>query len=127
MNARPAGKSKRRTRAMNCALVNQLATPGLGSLMARRYVAGTGQLLLAIAGFALVVLWFVLMLGQTISAINNDTQPKPYGWVGELGGLLFILAWFWSLVTSLSLLREAKAEDELVAQSETPPPLPDQS
>ena len=37
--------------ARNCALINQLATPGLGSLMAGRLVAGIGQLLLAVAGF----------------------------------------------------------------------------
>ena len=37
--------------ARNAALVNQLATPGLGTIMAGRIVTGAGQLLLALAGF----------------------------------------------------------------------------
>ena len=54
-----------RTAARNCFLVNQLATPGLGSLMAGKTGPGIGQLGLALAGFALVLAWFVLTILQT--------------------------------------------------------------
>ena len=96
-----------RAQARNAALLNQLATPGLGSLFARRWFAGAGQLLLAIAGFGLVMVWFVKLLMQYYGQITGDVAVKPVGWIGLLGAALFALAWCWSLVTSFSLLRQA--------------------
>ena len=55
-----------RTTAHNAALLNQLATPGLGSLMAGRWLAGVGQLALAVAGFVMVVVG-VTAVGITIA------------------------------------------------------------
>jgi 4a-hydroxytetrahydrobiopterin dehydratase len=100
-------KKNSRTQARNAALLNQLATPGLGSLFARRWFAGAGQLLLSIAGFALVMVWFVKLLMQYYGQITGDVAVKPVGWIGLLGAALFALAWCWSLVTSFSLLRQA--------------------
>jgi hypothetical protein len=94
--------------ARNAALVNQLATPGLGSLMARRWIAGSGQLALAVAGFAMVVVWFFKVMIQYYGEIGGDVQPQPVGWIGETGGILFVASWFWSLVTSISLFFEAR-------------------
>ncbi len=54
-----ATKKISRAKARNAALLNQLATPGLGSLLARQWIAGTGQLLLSVIGFTLVMVWFV--------------------------------------------------------------------
>lgn len=90
---------------------NQLATPGLGSLMAGRRIAGTGQLLLALAGFALVTGWFVMNLISLYEQIEGNPQPKSYAWLGEWGALIFAAAWLWSLGTSLALLRQASALD----------------
>src|SRR6267142_5883224 len=56
MNSQTGSK---RSTATTCLILNQFATPGLGSLMARRWFAGTGQLVLAVAGFCLLVGWFV--------------------------------------------------------------------
>src|SRR6266576_1835833 len=108
---RPPPKPLSRAKARNAALMNQLATPGLGSLLARRWVAGIGQLILAIAGFALVVAWFVEVLIQFYGMINRDAPPRPAGWLGEAGALIFIAAWLWALITSLSLLREARRNE----------------
>jgi hypothetical protein len=105
-----------RTRARNAVLLNQFATPGLGSLMAGRYVAGTGQLLLALAGFGLIAAWFVLVMMRLYDQINLDSSPEigAYGRVGLSGAALFAIAWVWSLVTSISLLRHARvSESEL--------------
>jgi len=107
-----------RTRARNCFLINQLATPGLGSLMAGRPVAGIGQLLVAVAGFSLVMLWFVLRISDLYNQVVNGAQPQSVGWVGEAGAGLFAAAWLWSLVTSLSILRKART-----AEPATPPKL----
>ena len=97
-------------RARNATLFNLLATPGLGSLLARRWRAGIGQLLLALAGCGLGLVWFVLEMtdyyGQIVSDHPQTTAtPLTLLWRGVI---LFALAWGWSLVTSLSLLAEAR-------------------
>jgi hypothetical protein len=107
-----------RTRARNCFLINQFATPGLGSLMAGRFVAGIGQLLVAVAGFALVMFWFVLHMTQLYNEVFNDAQPRSVAWAGEAGAGLFAAAWLWSLVTSMSILRKARTSEPA-----TPPKL----
>lgn len=114
--AKPAWRLTRAA-AMNCAIINQLATPGLGSLLGRRFVEGTGQLVLALAGFGLIVGWFL----QIFSALYQQMQELPaapvrFPWLGKAGLILFGAAWLWSLVTSISLLRAAR-------RLETPPPL----
>jgi hypothetical protein len=90
-------------------LLNQCATPGLGSLMAGRRLAGIGQLLLAIAGFVMVLAWFVMLAIQMYERLVNDAEPKSVAAMGEAGAVVFIAAWLWALVTSLSILREARA------------------
>jgi len=107
---RPPGPLDRST-ARNAALLNQCATPGLGSLLAGRRLAGLGQLLLAVAGFVMVVAWFFLLALQMYEELVNDAPPKSVARLGELGGAIFLAAWVWSLVTSLSVLREARAND----------------
>jgi hypothetical protein len=99
-----------RSTARNSVLINQLATPGLGSLLAGRWVAGIGQLLLALAGFAMVVAWFGAVFIQLYRQINGDPEPKSAAWLGEVGGITFFVSWLWAWVTSLSLLREAKKD-----------------
>jgi hypothetical protein len=100
-----------RAAARNAALVNQLATPGLGSLMARRIFAGICQLLLAVAGFVLIVGW----MGAFFWRILQEQQGGPVAhssldWLWPWGPVLFGASWLWSLVTSISLLRQAKSE-----------------
>ena len=100
-----------RTKARNCVLINQLATPGLGSVMAGRRVAGTGQLLLAVAGFVMVIGWFVLNATYTYNQIVNDAEPKSAAWLGEAGGLTFLAAWVWAWATSVQVLRAVKEKE----------------
>ncbi len=106
-----AAKPLSRTAARNSFLINQLATPGLGSLMAGRYVAGVGQILLALVGFGLVVAWFVTLITQIYQQVDTDAPLRTVAWLGEAGGATFVAAWLWSLVTSVSLLREARANE----------------
>jgi hypothetical protein len=101
--------------ARNCVLMNQLATPGLGSLMGGRILPGLGQLLLALAGFALVIVWFVLTMKEYYGLMSGDQPTVSYARFFLAGASLFAAAWFWSLLTSLSLLRQAKVP-------EPPPP-----
>lgn len=112
MKISSAAKPVNRTTARNSFLINQLATPGLGSLLAGRYWAGLGQLLLAIVGFILVVIWFVLFSIHTYQQFEGAAGQVSVGWVGELGALIFVAAWLWALITSVSVLRQARASDQ---------------
>jgi len=119
MPLRPA-RPISRARAASCALVNLAATPGLGSLMARRVFAGTGQLLLALAGFVLIVGWiFELCHHVFLQQLGEPVPPDSSGWMGKWGIICFGASWLWSLVTSLSLLRQAKADGQI-----EPKPIP---
>ena len=109
-----------RARAASCALVNLAATPGLGSLMARRIVAGIGQLLLGLLGFILIVGWmFELFRRVFLQQLGDPVPPDSSGWMWKWGLLFFGAGWLWSLVTSLSLLRQAKADGQV-----EPKPIP---
>jgi hypothetical protein len=117
----PRRKVVSRTAARNAAWLNQAATPGLGSLMAGRGIAGMGQLLLAVAGFVFVMVWFCDVMIQFYGQIDGDVPPHPVGWIGELGAILFGAAWLWALVTSISLVARAKSEEPAVLQTVAPP------
>jgi 4a-hydroxytetrahydrobiopterin dehydratase len=103
-----APKKTSHAKARNAALMNLLATPGLGSLLCRRWVAGTGQLLLALAGCALILVWFFREMTSYYGMMFSAGAPnQPNVKILEAGGILLAASWFWSLATSISLLREA--------------------
>lgn len=108
-------------------MLNLLATPGLGSLLCRRWIAGTGQLLLCVAGFAVFMVWFVKEMAQYYSLINMDAPPPPAQpiWrIAAAGVSLVVVSWLWSAVTSLSLMREASANNLQALKNSGAPPMP---
>ena len=110
-----------RARAWMCVLTNQLATPGLGSLMAGRKIAGTFQLLVALAGFFLLCAWIFEISYRAFSEQFGETVSQAStAWMGKWGAILFGASWLWSLVTSISLLRQAKMEEKLRGQNVPP-------
>jgi hypothetical protein len=82
--------------------------------MARRVFAGIGQLLLAVAGFVLLVGWMCALFHRVfLQQLGNPVPPDSSGWMWKWGLLFFGASWLWSLVTSLSLLRQAKADGQV--------------
>ena len=76
--------------------------------MARRFVAGAGQLLVFLGGFGMFLWGIIDELRQFYGMMFGNDEPEiryTYLWVGIV---LAMLAWLWSLVSSLGLLREAK-------------------
>ena len=111
MAAQPSQKMNR-GRAWSCALINQCATPGLGSLMGRRFISGTGQLLLALAGFGLLLVWMGEYFYRRLLMTMDEPVPQhPYLWLGKWGLICFGAGWAWSLITSISLLRQSRADN----------------
>ena len=97
--------------ARNAALVNQLATPGLGSLMAGRWIAGSGQLALAVAGCVMAATWFVEVMVQLYESLSADAQMESNYRFLKVGVILFATAWLWALATSVNLLRQARTSE----------------
>jgi hypothetical protein len=92
--------------ARRCLLVNLLVLPGLGSLLAGRWV-GWVQALLALSGFALTAGWTAWFVADWI---HRGAFPETGGshlWLAYAGILLFLAGWCWALATGLRLLRQA--------------------
>jgi 4a-hydroxytetrahydrobiopterin dehydratase len=89
------------------ALVNILFFPGLGSLRSGRWGAGIGQLVFALTGASLVLVWCFKELSQYYGLMFGDEKPQAVGWIGVTGGILLGISWVWACVTSISLFREA--------------------
>jgi 4a-hydroxytetrahydrobiopterin dehydratase len=130
MKPSSARKKISRVKARNAAMMNLLATPGLGSLMGGRLIAGSGQLLLSVAGFTLVVVWFFKEMIPYYGLMFGDAPPHLPGLkMFAEGSILFAVAWLWSAVTSFGLLREAAAGDRRSLENFAAPPQlkPDES
>jgi hypothetical protein len=98
-----------RALARNAALLNQLGTPGLGSIMAGRKWAGVGQLTVAVIGFLFFVGWFCQFAFRMYRLISDlPAEVDRYPWLGKLGAGLFLGAWVWSWFTTCSILRQAR-------------------
>ena len=108
---------------MNCFLINQFATPGLGSIMGGRLLPGIGQLILALAGFVFVLIWFFMTLRQYYGQIYSDVPVESYAHYGETGALVFVVSWIWALFTSISIVTKAKTE-EPAGSNQVPPRIP---
>jgi 4a-hydroxytetrahydrobiopterin dehydratase len=106
------------------ALLNILMFPGLGSLLAGRRLAGIGQIILVTAGSAMLLIWLFKVLTQYYDLMYADVKPETVGWIGETGGVLFVISWLWASVTSFSLFREAAAQESQAPENfAAPPPL----
>ena len=120
---RHAPRPLTRNRLVLCILINQLATPGLGSLLAGRLVSGTGQLLTALGGFALILVWMVqFILNLMGSTTGGGESVHPDERLRKWGGILFGASWLWALATSLSLWRWRVKEEP--RQGDVPPLIP---
>jgi len=111
-SAPPNPKPAKRPSAWVCAAINQLAFPGLGSILAGRRV-GYFQAAIMIAGFSLsmgFMLWFFICALRGLAAQDAShfaEQWRPYAWAGQSGLALCLLAWGWALASSISMIRAA--------------------
>lgn len=121
----PGRKPVSRAKAKNALMLNLLATPGLGSFLCGRWIAGSGQLVLAVAGFTLVVVWFFKEMIPYYGLMFGDEPPHlPDMKLLAEGATLFAASWLWSAVTSLNLLREASAGSVQSIKNFAAPPMP---
>ena len=97
-----------RERAWFCVAINLLALPGLGSYLAGQRLLGATQMVLALAGFALTMVWAVSFGAAWIRGGHFPGAAGPGLRHGVLGLSLFAIAWCWTLGSSWSILRRAR-------------------
>jgi hypothetical protein len=107
-----------RDRAWACVLLN-LAVPGWGSLKAGKVFAGVGEMIIVFAGLFLLGKWmFGWLSGIYDSELGDPLPPPPAAWLWRWGVGLVAASCVWTIVTCISLMREAKAYEK-----DLPPPL----
>ncbi|MBI3880081.1 MAG: hypothetical protein HY301_08440 [Verrucomicrobia bacterium] len=101
-----------RARARTWMLVNLFLWPGLGSWQGGRRVSGALQMAVSLLGAGVALVWFIRLLLELLRAIQGTrAEPSDLWRLAFTGFGLVALAWLWSLVTSLALLREAESEE----------------
>ena len=78
--------------------------------MGGRPVAGGGQMTLALIGCVLIMVWFFQTMKAYYGTMVGDSVAAGNIHFLIAGALFFGASWLWSLLTSISLLREAKTE-----------------
>ena len=69
--------------------------------------------------------WFMLPGVQIHwKQLVDGTEPKPVGWLGLAGRDCSPPRWLWALVTSLSILREARANEQQIGAAGADDPGP---
>lgn len=109
-------KSGKRPPLWVCALLNQLAFPGLGTILAGRRF-GYPQAAIMVLGFVLVVgylLWYLVCAARYVknpswTEAQFESTYRPYLWALYDGVGMFLVAWIWALFSSLSMWRQRKA------------------
>jgi hypothetical protein len=101
-----------RDRAWACVLLN-LSVPGWGSLKAGRPFAGVGEMIIVFSGLALLGTWmFEWMRRIYQSQLGDPLSPLPSAWLWKWGIGLVGLSCVWTIITCISLMREAKAYEK---------------
>lgn len=110
----PAPPSGKRPSVWLWVIINQLAFPGLGTILSGRRV-GYLQAALMLVGFFLAMgflSWFIACVVRYPShpEWTEDefrAQYRPYLWAVYWGFGLCLAAWGWALISSLAMLRRA--------------------
>lgn len=113
-----------RDRAWACVMLN-FSLSGWGSLKAGRIFAGVSQLVTAFGGFFLILTWMLKWVYRVFQTQAGETlSPPPADWLWKWGVASFVVSYTWMLITCVSLMRQAKADEEKNRQN-VPPRLAD--
>ena len=98
-------------KAYTCALLNQLAMPGAGSMVGGRFLTGAFQMVTAATGFVLGSVSFMKLMANYYALIDLGSSAVPVdsgnNSLGVVGAGLFVFSWFWALFTSGLILKQA--------------------
>ena len=101
--------------------INLFATPGLGSLWGGHKLAGWGQMIFSFTGAGLAIYYiFAMCFGPVQAAVSATSFTPLPDWWWKWAAVFFGIGWLWSLVTSVSLVLEARTKAG-ERQREVPP------
>jgi hypothetical protein len=113
-----------RDRAWACVTLN-FSISGWGTLKAGRIFAGVCQLVCVFGGFLLLCAWMIGWIYRIFQAeIGDAVLFNPPGWLWKWGIAGFAISYAWMLMTCVSLMRQARAEEKRNRQN-VPPRLAD--
>ncbi len=115
----------RRDRLQLAIIINQLATPGLGSWIAGHRIAGAGQLAFSILGFLDLLIRCVRLIAGSIRAALDGGAPIPFpfdAWNRAL--VVFGIAWVWAGFTSIQMAVELRNTPPPATRASLPKPPP---
>ncbi|MCX8091994.1 MAG: hypothetical protein N3I86_13845 [Verrucomicrobiae bacterium] len=115
-------------------LATNLALPGLGTLMAGRWI-GLVQALVTLTAFALTLvggvkffIWFAAHRGQFDDPLSDPVENLRALWGAArwplLGIALFALNWLWALASSWQILRASRPSGETARHNSDRPGTP---
>lgn len=115
----PSPQALKRSQLWACAALNQLAFPGLGSVIAGRR-AGYAQAAIFLLGFMLLMgfmFWYLFCALRFLKDPAGDeeawrAQYRSFAWAWKSGLLLCVLSWFWALVSSVGIVRQAQTKTD---------------
>ncbi|MEO6182697.1 MAG: hypothetical protein ABIP71_06300, partial [Verrucomicrobiota bacterium] len=107
-----------------CLMVNQLAFPGLGTIFAGKKIGFT-QAALSLVGFFVATgytCWFIFHQIKLLFDVGTSSQEFnavrfDHWWIGAVGLGLCLIAWSWSLFTSIEIVKSTRENSPI-------PPLP---
>ena len=82
--------------------------PGLGTFAARRRISGILQLIVSQTGFVLMLVWAISFVRDWIRAGSLPREITPQFKWGLIGCGLFLLAWIWSVASSIEILLDSR-------------------
>jgi hypothetical protein len=106
-------------------VTHNISLPGWGSLKAGRIIAGIGEMFFALAGLFLLFAWMAKWMIRIFqSELGENLSPVPSTWIWKSGVLCIVISWIWTIITCVSLIREAKKNEE-ASRRNVPPRLSD--
>jgi hypothetical protein len=96
-----------RSKAWSYLITNLFVLPGLGSIMAKRFLAGGLQIALSLLGFLVTLVALIRMALAWAQQFMLPDDPSLY-YTAMAGIGIFIVGWVWSLITSLLVLRSSQ-------------------
>jgi hypothetical protein len=96
-----------RSKVWGCVLGN-LVLPGLGTFAAGRRLSGIVQLIVSQTGFVLMVVWALSYARDWIQSGSRPESITPLFKYGLTGCVLFLLAWIWSVASSVGILQDSR-------------------
>jgi len=109
-----------RRQSWTCFIVNQLACPGIGTIMGGRRVTGFIQAAIMVIGFVLALAYGAMYLSAVYKfALDPGVSEakwkamQPPLWMLLWGFGLCAVSWFWSLISSFQILHESRRNQPL--------------